>query len=74
MGSQVSEIVHCHAGWRYPEHPISVFWDSAWVEVEQVLTEWKTPEGIVYCISTKEGKQLKLIYYLERDGWVIEAI
>jgi len=69
MGCQVSEVVRCH-----PEHPLSVFWNCEWVEVDKVLKEWRTPEGVVYIISTKKGNQFKLFYCLEKDTWHIEAI
>ena len=74
MGCQVKEVVHCHAGWHYPEHPLSFFWDSDWVKVDKVLNEWKTPDGVVYIVRTQKNKQFKLFYCIERDSWSIVAI
>ena len=69
--------VECYAGARYPERPYAFCWQGERLAVEQVEQEWRTPDGLVFCVRAMEGRRFTLIYRAATSGvgtdcWHIE--
>ncbi len=68
----MKDIVRCHAGWHYPEHPQALFWEDKWLDVIHVLHEWRRPDGYGYVVRTADEKLFELHYYEDSDSWQIK--
>jgi hypothetical protein len=63
--------VECHSGQSYAERPRAFHWEGQRLEVEQILTEWRTPTAKHWCVLTREGRKFELAYDEEKDEWEI---
>lgn len=69
-----SELVECYAGFRYPERPVALTWQGERLEIDQIVAEWRDPEGKHFRVVTLSG-QLFDLYYIEMyDQWQINPI
>ena len=68
----MNDIVHCHAGWQYPEHPTELFWEGEWHEIIHVLHEWRRTDGYGYVVRAKDERIFELFYIEEPDNWEIK--
>ena len=68
----MSDLVECHAGYTYPEHPIALFWKEMRLEITQILNEWHEPENKCFRVQTSDQKIFNLFYNLAEDKWRIK--
>jgi hypothetical protein len=63
--------VECHSGQSYAERPTAFRWEGQRLEVEHILTEWRTPTAKHWRVLTREGRKFELVYGEEKDEWQI---
>ncbi len=71
MGSLLTDPVRAHAGSQYPERPLSLDWEGETLEVDRILSRWRTPEGRAFRVKVVDGRCFDLIYSEGSDRWSI---
>lgn len=69
-----SELVECYAGFCYPERPVALTWQSERLEIEQIMAEWRDPEGKHFRVLTSSGQLFDLCYIEMYDQWQVSLI
>ena len=64
-------IVECHSGYAYAERPTAIWWDGRRLEIVEVLTRSRTPEGKHFRVRTTENQVFDLSYDEQSDAWMI---
>ena len=66
--------VECYCGASYAERPQALFWQGCRLPVTRVQSQWRTPTGLVFCVTTTGDLIFRLIYLQDQDIWQVEAI
>ncbi len=69
-----SSPVQTYSGGRLHERPRRFVWQGVWLEVAQVLKQWRTPEELVFLVASSEGKPFLLRYAETVDRWRVERV
>ena len=67
-------VVECHSGHTYAERPKAIYWDNERLEVENIETEWHSPEGKHFRVKVKNGSVFELIFYEASHDWQIRKM
>jgi hypothetical protein len=70
----VDAVVECYAGSRYPERPRAFTWAGQRLEVAAVVRQWRTPAGLVFDLSTTDGRRFLLSYDEAADVWKVRPV
>ncbi len=68
--------VQCYAGYKGDQRPQRFLLGEHWLEVEEVLKEWREPAAAFFRVRASDGR----IYVLRRDAeatpndWSIEPV
>jgi len=68
--------VQCYAGYKGEQGPQRFLLDEHWLEVEEVLREWREPASVFFRVRASDGR----IYVLRRgveatpNNWSIEPV
>jgi len=68
--------VQCYAGYKGEQEPQRFLLGGRWLEVEEILKEWREPTAVFFRVRTSDGR----IYILRRDAeaipnnWSIEPV
>ncbi len=75
-GNDSPPTVQCYAGYKGEQEPHRFLLCEKWLEVEEVLKEWREPAAVLFRLRASDGR----IYVLRRDAeatpndWSIEAV
>ena len=70
-----SLTVQCYAGYKGEQEPQGFLLGERWLEVEEVIKEWREPAAVFFRLRASDGR----IYVLRRDvdatrsNWTIEG-
>jgi hypothetical protein len=67
----MSETVECRSDASYAERPRAFTWQGQRLEVVDILKSWRSPEGIGFRVSIKDGRLFELLYNQALDEWVV---
>jgi hypothetical protein len=67
------ELVECHSGYEYPDHPVALHWQGCRLEIEEIEAQWRLPEGKRFRVRTRDGQVFELFYHQVNDEWSIDA-
>lgn len=67
----MNDIVHCHAGAAYPEHPIEIFWEYAWLKVERVIEQELNPGQYRFIVRVEDRRFFELVYVIDKNEWFV---
>jgi hypothetical protein len=70
----VSEVVECRSDSQYAERPLAFVWEGQRQKVTDVLSQWRTPDGMNFKVRTESGSVYDLRYIEARDEWTITQI
>ncbi len=76
MGNNPPPIVQCYAGYKGEQEPQRFSLGERWLEVEEVIKEWREPASVFFRVRASDGR----IYVLRRDeeatpnNWSIESV
>lgn len=70
----MNHMVECHSEFAYAERPVALTWDGKRLEIQAVLSSWRTPEGIHFRVQTDGGQAFELAYNEADDGWHIQSL
>jgi len=68
------EIVECHSGFTYADHPIALTWDGQRQEVDTILAAWRTPGQRHFRVRTRNLLIFVLTYREAEDEWQIQPV
>jgi len=66
--------VECRSEDSYAQRPVAIWWQGKRLEVESVESEWRTPRGKAFRVSTRPGSRFELLYNELEDSWHAEII
>ena len=75
-GNNPPPTVHCYAGYKGDQEPQRFLFAEHWLEVEEVLKEWREPAAVFFRVQASDGR----IYVLKRgvnalpNNWSIESV
>ncbi len=68
--------VQCYAGYKGEQEPQRVLLGERWLEIEEILKEWREPASVFFRVRASDGR----LYVLRRDmdattnNWSIEPV
>jgi len=65
-------VVECYAGCRYPERPRAFVWEGKRMTVAEVERQWRTPDGLAFCVCTTGGCRFTLAYDETAHAWQVQ--
>ena len=68
----MNDTVECRSGTGYAERPLALTWEGQRLEIEQVLSEWRTPAAKSFRVRTSDGQVFDLCYTEAADTWQIQ--
>jgi hypothetical protein len=72
LGGDVDRpLVECHSGYSYAERPQVLRFEGQRLEVSEIESEWRSPDGHWFRVSTKNGQKFELFYDELRDRWKV---
>lgn len=72
MATQAAEGVFCYSGKEYADRPVAILLDGDRLEVSEIITSWRTPQGKRFRVVTAGGRVFNLSYFEAGDAWKIE--
>jgi len=68
--------VECRSDSEYAERPRAVYWRGEHLEVVEIISRWRTPQGKWFKVRaqkslSKEDQIFDLFYNEANDGWQI---
>ena len=74
MLSQPATVaVECYSGYAFAERPTAFVWQGRRYLIEEVLNQWRSPEGPGFRVLTAEGMQFELTYDATQDRWYLRS-
>jgi hypothetical protein len=70
----MSDAVLCHSGFAYPQRPRAVLWEDAYLEITELLSEWRTPAGKTFRVSTSDHRTFLLSYDESACTWQVDLL
>lgn len=58
----MSDLVECHSGYEYAEHPIAFQWQGQRLDVAEVMDTWRIPGGKCFRVRTSDDQVFELFY------------
>lgn len=68
----MTNLVECRSEHTYAQQPVAFYWLGQRLEVTQVESAWRTPEGPCFRVLTPSGDQFLLRYDELKDEWSIQ--
>lgn len=68
------ETVECLSGSTYAERPLALTWEGERLEIEAILSQWRTETGAWFRVKTRDGRVFELAYEESREAWQIHPI
>jgi hypothetical protein len=68
------DTVECQSSAAYLGRPIFLTWGGQRLEIEIILSEWRTPEARCYRVQTRDRRLFDLSYLEAGDRWQIQPI
>jgi len=75
-GNDSPVTVQCYAGYKGEQEPQRFMLGGRWLEVEEILKEWREPTAVFFRVRASDGR----IYVLRRGveaaatNWSIESV
>ena len=69
----MADLVECRSDTEYPERPVAIYLQGERLEIDRILSRWRTPEGKWFRVVTNDGEAHELFYDESRDEWFIQA-
>jgi len=67
----MSDVVECRSETEYGERPVAIFQQGERLEIERILSRWRTPDGKWFRVITQDGEVYELNYSEAFDVWSI---
>jgi len=67
----MKDRVECYSGTSYAERPVALIWEGQKLEVNEILSEKRTPEGKTFRVCVNDNRQFDLLYDEKNDNWQV---
>ena len=74
MGQRDHELVSCRSDYSYAQRPVALQWEGQRLEILTVESEWRTPDGRAFRVTTARDRRFELVYHELDDKWQISLI
>jgi hypothetical protein len=64
--------VECRSDSEYAERPIALYWHEQRLEIVEILSRWRTPEGKGFRVRTTDEQTFELSYEEISADWQIK--
>jgi len=64
-------LVECRSDTEYAERPIALYWQEQRLEIVEILSRWRTPDGKRFRVRTADGQFFELTYNQVENLWDI---
>ena len=68
------DLVECHSGSVYAEHPTALKWEGQRLEIEKVLSTWRTPGERHFRVRTSDQHSFELTWREAENEWQIQPL
>jgi|COG998Drversion2_1049125.scaffolds.fasta_scaffold2218977_1 hypothetical protein len=68
------EEVESYAGYDYPERPRALVWEGRRLEVSEILSQTRQPQGNWFRVRTGDDRIFELFYDRAEDNWRVEEM
>jgi hypothetical protein len=68
----VPDLVECHSNSSYPEQPVTLTWQDQRLEVSEILSRWRTPQGLHFRVETTDEQFFELSFDETTQEWRIQ--
>jgi len=68
------ELVECHSGYAYAEHPTALIWEGQRLEIDRILSTWRTPGERCFRVQTHDLRRFELTWREAKDEWQIQPL
>ncbi len=74
-GNDSPPTVQCYAGYKGEQEPQRFLPGEQWLEVEEVLKEWREPAAVFFRLRASDGRiyVLRRVLDATRSNWSIEG-
>lgn len=66
--------VECISSAKYGERPTAVLIEQERLEIEAIIRSWRSPDGPVFQVLTKNDQAFELTFNEASDQWSFSAI
>jgi hypothetical protein len=70
----MNEIVECHSGYTYAERPVALRWEGERLEIAELLSGWRVPDGVCFRVCTRDERVFELCYHQQHATWQIHPL
>jgi hypothetical protein len=67
----MDELVESYAGFMSPERPRAFIWQGQRLEVGEILSRARLPEGHWFRVRSPGGEVFELTYFFETGEWAV---
>ena len=67
-------IVDCRSDASYAERPLTFAWEGQRLEVAEILSRWRAPNGAGFRVRTAQELVFDLFYDENTDEWSIKPL
>lgn len=64
-------LVVCHSGYTYAQRPTALYWQDKRLDIQEILSEWHSPNARHFKIITVNSLLFELTYQEDSDQWRI---
>jgi hypothetical protein len=66
-----ADLVECRSDHAYPGRPLAFLWHGQRLEVNEIVSEERTPQGITFRVRNQNYGVFKLSYDTVTDQWSV---
>ena len=66
--------VECHSEFEYAQRPVAFRWQGERIQIDEIVSQWRTPTGKSFQVSTEDGRAFKIIFTEHTEQWDIRQI
>jgi hypothetical protein len=67
-------LVECRSDTEYAERPVAVYWQGQRLEIAEILSRWRKPDGKCFRVRTADQQLFELTYDLSADQWQVQPL
>jgi hypothetical protein len=64
--------VECRSSSAYPGRPLAFTWERQRLEIDALLSQWRTPAALWYRVRTSDLRIFDLVFLEAEDRWQIQ--
>lgn len=69
----VTQVV-CRSSYMYADRPVAILFDKVRIEVSNIITQRRKPEGIEFHVLLEDGRSFSLTYVESDNSWEVSEM